>query len=94
MRAITMVSLGASAVLGAGALIVAKTSLPTATPAPGAGMLSAPLAAGSKPVVVASRDIARYRRSAARFAAVSCAPVTSRRSRLRAMSRCRPCGAR
>jgi len=58
MRAITMVSLGASAVLGAGALIVAKTSLPTATPAPGAGMLSAPLAAGSKPVVVASRDIA------------------------------------
>ena len=58
MRAITMVSLGASAVLGAGALIVAKTSLPSATPAPMAGMLSAPLAPGSKPVVVASRDIA------------------------------------
>jgi len=58
MRVITMASLGASALLGAGALIVAKTSLPVATPAPIAAALPAAIAPGSKPVVVATRDIA------------------------------------
>jgi len=58
MRVVTMASLGASAVLGAGALIVAKTSLPVAPPAQVAAMLPASIAPGSKPVVVATRDIA------------------------------------
>jgi len=58
MRVVTMASLGASAVLGAGALIVAKTSLPVSPPAQVAAVLPASIAPGSKPVVVATRDIA------------------------------------
>jgi pilus assembly protein CpaB len=56
MRTGTMVSLGASAVLGLGALVVARVWLPSTTPAATAG--KAPqLSAQMVPVVVAKADI-------------------------------------
>ena len=58
MRIVTMASLGASAVLGVAALIVAKTSLPgmvAATPV-GQALHGTPVA-GTRPVVVAAREI-------------------------------------
>ena len=58
MRIVTMASLGASAVLGVAALVVAKTSLPSmAAGTPAAAMLPAAIQPGSRPVVVAARDI-------------------------------------
>jgi pilus assembly protein CpaB len=51
-----MVSLGASAVLGLGALFVAKAVLPNAATARQAAGLSAPASAGT-PIVVATKDI-------------------------------------
>src|SRR5947209_3554839 len=55
MRMITIVSLGASAVLGLAALFVAKTVLPNTAAAKQAA-LGGPAAAGV-PIVVAARDI-------------------------------------
>lgn len=54
MRMITIVSLGASAVLGLGALFVAKTVLPNAAAAKTG--LAAPASAGV-PIVIAAKDI-------------------------------------
>ncbi|THD77105.1 MAG: Flp pilus assembly protein CpaB [Phenylobacterium sp.] len=54
MRVITIVSLGASAVLGLGALFVAKTVLPNQAAAKPAGMMAA---AQGVPVVIATKDI-------------------------------------
>jgi pilus assembly protein CpaB len=55
MRVVTIVSLGASAVLGLGALVVAKTVLPNSAAAKATGFAVQP-AAGT-PVVVASKDM-------------------------------------
>jgi pilus assembly protein CpaB len=57
LRIVTMASLGASAVLGVAALVVAKTSLPSMAATPVAAMLPAAPPPGSRPVVVAARDI-------------------------------------
>jgi pilus assembly protein CpaB len=56
MRLVTMASLGASAVLGVAALIVAKTALPEATEADGKPVLAAE--ANLRPMVVAAKPIA------------------------------------
>lgn len=55
MRMITIVSLGASAVLGLGALFVAKAVLPNAAAARAGA--AAPAASAGVPVVVAAKDI-------------------------------------
>ncbi len=58
MRLITMISLGASAVLGVAALVVAKTALPAVAGAHSAAATAQQtLPMGSKPVVVAAQDI-------------------------------------
>jgi pilus assembly protein CpaB len=55
MRVITIVSLGASAVLGLAALVVAKTVLPNQASAKVPGLAAAP--AAGVPVVVAAKDL-------------------------------------
>jgi pilus assembly protein CpaB len=58
MRVVTMASLGASAVLGVAALIVAKTALPQAGSVAGVGKVAAGAPEATRPVVVAARPIA------------------------------------
>src|SRR5690348_6906621 len=55
MRVVTIVSLGASAVLGLAALVVAKTVLPNQASAKIPGVASAPVQ--GVPVVVAAKDM-------------------------------------
>jgi pilus assembly protein CpaB len=74
MRLVTLVSLGASAVLGLGALFIARSALPTpqatAMPAP------APMA-GAVPVVVASRPIGFGAKLDASYLTIAKAPKSA-----------------